>query len=241
MFNIKFLGTSDGLPNIGKRFSCIYMQCHDTHFLLDCGEGVSHAYIETFTDFDLLDFVFITHTHPDHVAGIFMLIQLLQLKRRQKPLYIFYPEDIEHFRVTLEMLYLLPQMLPFELKICPCGEVSKYFAFVTPFTTDHLVRFNGMSPHNTCVSWGIKIIYNDQKIVYTSDIVSLRSVMQHIKGADICIIDAIHPPISEYVELENLVPGGVYLTHGMRAEVAEYVTGKEKYVIVSDGYIAHLS
>jgi len=235
MLTINFWGTSAGVPEIDKRFSCIYIQCDDTHFLLDCGEGGSHSYIEYCTDFDLIDFIFITHLHTDHAAGIFQMIQLLQLKKRKKPLYIFYPEDIEHFRVTLEMFYLMPQVLPFELIICPCADVSKYFPFVTPFTTDHLTRFTGMSLYNTCLSWGVSIKYNDKKIVYTSDIVSIHSIAKHIANTDICIIDAIHPPISEYVELEDMVTGVICLTHGMRTEIEEYIVGKVKYFVPPDG------
>jgi len=239
MFTIQFWGTSAGAPESGKRFSCIHILRNDLQFLLDCGEGASHSYADFTDNVDLLDFVFITHTHADHAGGIFQLLQLFQMKKRQKPLHIFCPEDVERFKATLELFYIIPEALPYEIALHPCSEVSKLYPFISPFVTDHLVRFTGMSHSNSCQSWGVNISYNDQKIVYTSDIVSLNSVVEYVKDSDICIIDAIHPPVSEFVELENLVKGAIYLTHGMRAEIAEYIAGKEKFYVATDGYISH--
>jgi len=241
MFKIHFWGTSAGAPEPDKRFSCIHIQRDDLQFMLDCGEGASHAYTEYIKDVNLLDFVFITHTHADHAGGIFQLIQLFQMKKRKKPLVIFCPEDVERFRAVLELFYILPEALPYELILYPCSEVTRHYPFITPFVTDHLTRFIGLNHDNTCQSWGINIGYKDQKIVYTSDIVSIHSVRDYVKDSHICIVDAIHPPVSEFMELEKVVAGVVYLTHGMTPELEEYIEGKDKYSQATDGFTFELA
>jgi len=221
-----------------QRYSCLYLRVDDVHCLLDCGEGASNTHFEEVKKPDKLDFVFITHMHPDHVSGLFMMIQFLSMHKRQKKLQIFLPESAERFTKTLEMFYLFPQALSFELEILPAQDVAKYYPFLQPFNTDHLQRYQTMEQPNLMQSLGVNIIYNggEKRICYTSDIKTLSAIKEHIQGCDICVVDGVHTPIDEFIELQNWVKGHIYVTHGYTEETARHLLiHNQKYKLAKEG------
>jgi ribonuclease BN (tRNA processing enzyme) len=235
---IKFLGTAPGMPTINQRHSCIYFQRADIAFLVDCGEGASLSYMEEFSDFESLSFIFITHLHPDHFSGIYMFIQMLLLKKRENKLQIFLPESIEIFRDSLQMCYLFSQKFSFALDILDCRTVGEHYPWFEAFQTDHLSALAELVSEynlpNRLQSFGIKLRYDNKVVTYTSDIQQIESIKHHLVGSDYCIIDGIHPPISDFIELAELIKSRIYITHGMIAELGEHIYEQSMYMIVRD-------
>lgn len=65
-----FLGTSHGVPEAGRRCSCILVEVGENRYLIDIG-------IQPISDFrnrnipvESVKSVFVTHPHDDHIAGI---------------------------------------------------------------------------------------------------------------------------------------------------------------------------
>lgn len=56
--------------------------------LLDCGYAVPHAFWKISRDVDLLDAIWISHTHADHVFGLPPLLLWMRLGGRKRPLTI---------------------------------------------------------------------------------------------------------------------------------------------------------
>jgi len=243
MFKLVFWGTSMGEPMKSRQnYSCIYLRVGDTHGLLDCGEGASYTHFEELKGVDKLDYVFITHMHPDHVTGLFMLIQFFSMRKRQKKLQIFLPESADTFNKALEMFYLFPQALSFELEVLSAKNVGKYYPFLRPFQNDHLQRYKAMKQPNALQSYGVNIVFSDKdgkakRVCYTSDIASLYAIRKHIKGCDVCIVDGAHTPIDEFAEVQDIVMGRIYVTHGYTADTGAYLLmNPKKYELAIEGH-----
>jgi ribonuclease BN (tRNA processing enzyme) len=241
MTKIQFLGTAPGIPTRDKKHSCIYVRADRFCCLLDCGEGASQSFITHFDDFEELDFILITHFHPDHSAGIYMFIQMLYLKKRQKKLTIYLPESIKQFRETLDLFYLFPQKLTFELELLFIEQIMDRYHTIEVFRNDHLLSNEDfLTEHklqNRMNCYSLKFNLGSKIIAYTSDISSIECIRYFISECHICIIDAIHPPIAELIDLEQKVVEKIYLTHGMIYNLSQYIQNRVKYIVAEDGNV----
>ena len=236
---ITFYGTAPGVPVLHKRHSCVRVSTDKLNCILDCGEGATQAFLEYNDDVTTLDFVYITHWHPDHAGGIFMLLQMMAIKKRTKTLQLFIPENKTDFHKILEMFYLFRQNLPFQVDLLYCDEVNNFFPELTHFYTDHLYGNTETAAvyhlKNECLSFGIKIKEKEKTVVYTSDLISFEYIKEYLIGCDICITDGIHPLVPDFIELSKMVKDKIYLTHGLREGVEGVVKNDSKFRIVDDG------
>ncbi|HPF09349.1 MAG TPA: MBL fold metallo-hydrolase, partial [Candidatus Cloacimonadota bacterium] len=139
---IRILGTGSGLPELGKHLSSVHVNCRGKQYLLDCGEGSIYQLLRYGVDVNDLDAVVITHFHPDHVAGVFMLVQMLYLQGRSKDLSIFIPERTEEFEGLFSMFYTFPERLCFRLTILPMAELNSKFPDLQAWPNDHLLGYS---------------------------------------------------------------------------------------------------
>ncbi len=110
--------------------------------LIDCGEPISRSYKASGLEYDLVDRIFISHLHSDHIAGFFMLMQGFWLEQRKKDLPISMPIDgIKPFIELLHAGLIFDELLQFKMKYEPLkagkpvmtGDVK-----VTPYRSTHL-------------------------------------------------------------------------------------------------------
>ncbi|HCX72326.1 MAG TPA: hypothetical protein DHM37_01275 [Candidatus Cloacimonas sp.] len=98
MIKLHILGSASALPELNKHHAAIMVSYSNQNQLWDAGEGVSEQILKYGYDKNFIDDILITHFHPDHISGIFMLLQMLYLQGRTKKLRIFIPEDINFFQ-----------------------------------------------------------------------------------------------------------------------------------------------
>lgn len=140
--HVRCFGVGDGWPTQSRNHSAFLYQIEGNALLIDCGEPLSTAYKASGLSLDLIDRIFISHFHADHIGGLMMFIQGLWLEERKRALTIHMPVDgIEPIRRLLEIGCLFDDLFHFKLDLVPlkAGEtiVSKT-ATVTPFPTSHL-------------------------------------------------------------------------------------------------------
>ncbi len=121
----RILGTSPGLPTLNKSCSSLWLNSAEQNILLDCGEGTANSVLKYNLGRDLIDAIIISHNHPDHITGIYMLLQLLYLQGRIKELIIFIPENRDLFLKSLEMFYLFEKRFRYNIIVRQIPEQSK--------------------------------------------------------------------------------------------------------------------
>ncbi|HOT40114.1 MAG TPA: ribonuclease Z [Candidatus Syntrophosphaera thermopropionivorans] len=213
------LGTGSGMPELGKNQSSLYVNVNGKHLLFDCGEGVSQQLLKHHLDNNVLDAIFISHYHPDHISGLFMLLQMLKIQKREKPLQLFLPERPAALVETLQFLYTFIQKFTFPLHILDCEESELYYEEVNAALTDHLLEYedlvNESKLPNLLHSYAFRISGPEGSLAYTSDINKVESVQFLIRNCHTVIIDAQHPEADQIIRLQYSGIKRVLLTHGI--------------------------
>ncbi|MCF7912675.1 MAG: MBL fold metallo-hydrolase [Candidatus Cloacimonetes bacterium] len=219
---VTILGSGSGLPTPNKNHSCLLVQSNQKNLLVDCGEPAARTLTEYDFKPDFLDGIVISHLHPDHISGIYMLIQLLHISKRQKDLYLFLPERENDFIKSMEMLYLFPAKLPFNLIIQNITTLNNWAEFVQIFENDHLKRYRKFVQDNNLPnklkSYSILLKGEDKNLFYTADFSNLPQLAAPVDAADIIVIDALHPPAKQIIEL-FATDKTIILTHGISSEL----------------------
>lgn len=213
------LGTGSGMPELGKNQSSLYVNVNGKHLLFDCGEGVSQQLLKHHLDNNVLDAIFISHYHPDHISGLFMLLQMLKIQKREKPLQLFLPERPAALVETLQFLYTFIQKFTFPIHILDCEESELYYEEVNVALTDHLLEYedlvNESKLPNLLHSYAFRITGPEGSLAYTSDINKVESVQFLIRNCHTVIIDAQHPEADQIIRLQYSGIKRVLLTHGI--------------------------
>ncbi|MEW6302459.1 MAG: MBL fold metallo-hydrolase [Verrucomicrobiota bacterium] len=135
-------GVGDGLPCGDRNHSAFLYQLGKSGLLIDCGEPLSCSFKASGLDYNLLDRIFLSHLHCDHIGGFFMFTQGLWLEQRTKPLTVNLPEyGIKPIRQLLDSSMIFDELLSFRLRFegLKAGKpVTFNGTKVTPFHTTHL-------------------------------------------------------------------------------------------------------
>lgn len=240
----ELLGTSPGLPEPEKNLSALLIETQNYKFLVDCGEGTARSFITGGIGKEEVTAVIITHYHPDHISGFYMLLQTLYLQKRQSKLQVFLPERIEDFKNTLSLFYSFLQKMPFIIEFFLTEEISSHYPDLEVIWNDHLLSYEPFLKENGLLnqmkSFSIKIHEKEKTLVYTSDLLSIQSILDFLQNTDVCIVDALHPELQCFMLLENIIKEKILLTHGDQPTLNEYVKGKNKFEYAIENKIYHL-
>ncbi len=82
---LKILGTGSFFANINRSASSFLLEIEDKKILIDCGPGTLIRLSQIGINPKDLDYVFITHFHPDHTSDLFPLFMNYCLADLSKP------------------------------------------------------------------------------------------------------------------------------------------------------------
>ena len=91
---ITFLGTSAAVPTIKRSLPAIAFQWKGKIMLFDAGEGVQRQMLKSGLSILRVKQIFITHSHGDHVLGVFGLLHTMAMLGRESLLEIYAPRDV---------------------------------------------------------------------------------------------------------------------------------------------------
>lgn len=238
------LGTGPGIPQLDKHLSSLYLQGEGVSALWDCGEGCSRALLQHGLSRDHLDFVVITHYHPDHVSGLFMLLQMLYLEGRTKPLELYLPECPEFIEQSLRYMYTIREKFKFELEILLLDELRSRHQVFEAVISDHLLGYTEtvakLNLPNQMRSWSLKYQHAGRSMLYSSDLSTTDSIAHLLPGLDLIIVDALHPPAEQILKLAELQIRHVLLTHGISEGLSTALgTGVEEALTLNNTVFSH--
>lgn len=126
-FYIRILGSSSALPTSQRMPTSQVVVYNSTPYLIDCAEG-TQAQLRRFNVPMLkINHIFISHTHGDHIYGIFGLLSSYNLMGRKSDLNIYAPAEFESIYSTV--LNLNNDELKYKVKFSPLNPEGKILIY----------------------------------------------------------------------------------------------------------------
>lgn len=220
---ITFLGTSSGKVSLTRHHSSILLSVKNYNLLIDAGDGISRALLNSKVGFDSVNGILITHLHPDHFSGLPLLVVQMKMMKRIVPLEIFAHKSlmavIKNFLLNS---YLLPERMTFKIRYKEFKDDSEVFIsdnlnFISKKNKhlEEVEQYQSKYPDIKYYSGSFLFQSSGKKIIYTSDIGSEKDLLlfESIRP-DILISEVTHISIDSLVKnLEKLNSPSTYITH----------------------------
>lgn len=88
------MGTASAMPISDRNPSAQMLSANGRLFLIDCAEGTQQQIRKAHLSFAKIEAIFISHTHGDHVFGLFGLLNTLAMFGRENVLHIYGPQPL---------------------------------------------------------------------------------------------------------------------------------------------------
>lgn len=224
------LGSSSGVPQANRATAGYVLKVNDSLNLIDCGGGVCSSFLRCGFDPLAIERIFISHTHPDHVCELPLVIQMVYLAGQNDKLDVYIPSEfVKALKDYLTAVYLIEEKLPFAMNIIGYedGFVFSEEFQLTAIGNRHLqgyadlIRELKLQNKMQCHSFEIEAA--DKSLLYSADIFSFDEVKNHLNGKDYVVLESTHIDLDEFFEFAQTTKVGQFvITHlGNDQEVAE--------------------
>jgi len=247
---ITVLGSASGMAVPQRNASAYLVETKRRLFLIDAGDGVSQQLVRFGLDHNRIDTVFISHTHPDHAAGLLGLLQLMHLTERKTLLRIYLPQGVlPGFDSIFPYFYIFQEKWPFRFELIPISEetlLDEDGFRMSAIPNGHLSGNRQIAKKFGVGSDSYSFCFSEKEkgtIIYTSDVDSLTHLTKSSRGADVLISECYHVSIEKVRTFARAA--GIYrviLTH-IPPELEKTATSEKQQVgspvveFASDGYV----
>ncbi|MCD4820071.1 MAG: MBL fold metallo-hydrolase [Candidatus Cloacimonetes bacterium] len=235
---LRILGKGSGYPELGKHHSAYIIELPDKKILLDCGDGTSQQLLKYNLANNEIDHIIISHFHPDHVSGLFLVLQMFYLRKRTKSLKIFLPEKVNEFYNIMNFFYSFPERFTYKIDFLPISKMDKHLDEVLPIFSEHLLSYsefiknnnlsNPMKAYSFIFQKGIK------KLLISCDIAGVKKFKKYKNEIDLFVIDAFHPRTEELVDFISEMRSTIILSHGLSKELQIIINNNPENFEIAD-------
>lgn len=205
---IHFIGTGSAKSSLQYYHTSLLISSQKYNLLIDTGDGISRALLQSNIGFNSIDGILLTHLHPDHFSGLASLLVQMKLCKRQNPLTIFthaeLKKPVEEF---IYRSYLFYERMDFNIIYKTFVQndkinIAEGFAFISRKNT-HLDQYEQYDPEHklSFYSGSFLFICEGVNIFFTGDVGSemdLHLLNDHI--VDILISEVTHLNFQSLIE-----------------------------------------
>jgi len=197
---IIFTGTAPGFPVENRACSSFILQIGSKLYQFDAGEGFSSSALKHKIKYNDIEKIFISHLHPDHIAGLFLELQLMYLSKRSKSLDIYVPpEALNELEKTIDLFYLFKEKFPFRFRFKPFKSNPVYrnthlslYAYRNLHLNDNKQIIKKCRKPNKMQSYSFIIRLKDKRILYSGDIKSENDIAGLLDNVHTAIVEGFH-------------------------------------------------
>jgi ribonuclease BN (tRNA processing enzyme) len=205
---LTILGSGTCVPTVRRSCACYHLGLKDKSILLDIGFGAMRRMAEAGINYKNIDYIFCSHTHPDHVADLVPLLMALQYTpnfHRKKDLLLIGPPGMTNFMQNLAAVYsdwvINPQ--GFHLHIVETSDQILQLPHMT---------LTALTMNHSRLGNGYRIAAGEKILAYSGDTAVCENLVCLADHADCALIECSFPD-------EN--PAAGHLTPIQAASVAK--------------------
>ncbi len=187
MPELTIIGSSNAIPGKKRDTAYLCLQTNNKFVLIDCGTNALVRLQELGVTPDTITDIIVTHFHPDHVAGLPLLLMDLWLLGRKSPLVIHgLPQTVERIQKMMDLFGWKnwPEYFQVTFQVIPSED--------TVILVDPEVTIRSNLVQHLVPTIGLNISDNHRKyaIAYTCDTEPCLGVEKLANGANILIHEA---------------------------------------------------
>jgi len=227
-FSILFCGTGSPNRTPDRGQPCTALIANGKLFLFDAGEGAIGKLAGARAPTGVLEAIFLTHLHSDHISGVAEVLHNTWLYGRRAPVRVAGPtgtgDIIKHFNSAYQLDLTERQ------RVLGVENIDPELAF--PVAEDIRIPYQGVKEPQLQVvyadgdltigaflvdhpdwpqAFGYRIQYRDKVVVISGDTRPSDGVRYFAKGADLLIHEALNSEVFEYIG-EQLEQQGAPMT-----------------------------
>ena len=175
------LGSGTCVPSLKRSAPAYYLEAEGRQILVDCGSGTLLQLERIGKSYKDIDAVFITHTHPDHIADIMPLIHALlatPLFTREKDLFLIGSKGFKKFYEKC-IASVMGKPKTFSIQIIEIEDKMDY----PPF---QILAAKTVHSEN---SMAFRFEYRGKSLVITGDADYDQDIIELSNNADLLIAD----------------------------------------------------
>ncbi|GAC1656686.1 MAG: MBL fold metallo-hydrolase [Ktedonobacteraceae bacterium] len=196
MSTVTLLGTGTCQIEHERRASSVLLDLDGTHILFDCGHGTVQRLLDVGVHPNTLQYVVLSHFHPDHVSDLIPLFQAgawSRTQQRSTDLHIYGPKGTH--RLIDSYIHIFGRNA-FEQ---PTYSLIVHEISETSFTIDtHTFKFMSLPPAG---NHGLRFLWNDKTYALTGDSYFHPQEIDFLRGVDLAVIDSGHIEDDEIISL----------------------------------------
>ncbi|MBN1781390.1 MBL fold metallo-hydrolase [bacterium] len=197
--HIRILGSASGEPVPHRFSSAVLLQSGGVQVLMDAGEGVAMQMARFQEDIGAIRAVVISHMHPDHVSGLFLLMQRMYIQGRTLPLTIYLPNGVlPGFEAVFPYYNIFRERWPFEFSLEPVVP-GVFFRMpemrIEAVPNGHVRHYQAYAEKYgiTAESFSFVITEHEgRKIIFTADIDDLECLDGYTADVRLLLSEATH-------------------------------------------------
>ena len=219
---VVFVGTGSGKTQLKRFHTSLLIKSENHNLLFDTGDGISKALLTANLDVNLIDSIYITHTHADHFSGIASLLTQMKMAKRTKPICLYIHNSFVSFvRNFLYHSFLFPETFNFEMKIIGFNfyseiSITKNF-YILPIKNNHISNKYNVHyiPDINFISSSVLIKSKNILTYYSSDIDSISDLhLINTFKPKYLIVESTHILFDELIEfIDNSNIKKTFLVH----------------------------
>jgi len=186
MMKVTILGSGTCVPSLKRNAPGYLLEINDKKILVDCGPGTLLQLEKIRTGlYKEIDYVFLTHTHADHISDLPFFIQALIhasviLEERKKMLVIVGPPDFKDFyERVITKIERKPTKDEFPLIVTEYNGLKEF----NGFSVDTIKTFH------TDNSSALKFKAENKTIVFSGDLGYDEKFIEFAKESDILLLE----------------------------------------------------
>ena len=215
------LGSGSGMPQSERNCSGYLIDVDGQLTLLDCGSGIARAVQASGFRLTELDRVVISHTHPDHVVDLPLLIQHCHLSGKTTPLDIFVPEEfVAPLNQIIRAMYVIPERFKFEVRIQGYSEgtIIEHPMQIKAIANSHFKSYAAdierLELPNRMQAHSLKVNLAGRSVFYSGDLGNFDDVSSVMSDTDLVILETSHVDLVKMGEFVGKHPSTQFiLTH----------------------------
>jgi len=174
------LGSGTCVPSLKRSSPAVFLKISDKNILVDIGVGTMHRMLRASIDYKEIDFIFLTHFHPDHVGELRSFIQALDWTPgfdRKKDLVLVGPVGLKSFydrTINSE-----PRPNTYKIKFI---EIENHI-ILSDFKVEYVKTIHSEE------SIAYKFIQKGKSVVITGDCDYDKNLVNFVKSTDLLLID----------------------------------------------------